>query len=166
LRPGSGGLRSKRSPHLALPRAEQPPKHDQLAGVIGVVVCDEQGFAQQVLALAPCKRFHKGSRCGVPEQLFKVLTVLLDLVDGVVPCTRVWRFRSVWPVRRRPLSGFVRAILIPAEVEDIALRDADMLNDLPGGVRITFPTPPGRSLSISASRSEAGMSWTAASKVA
>ncbi len=118
---------------LLVPCAEKAAQNDEFAEMIGGVVGDEQGFAEKILAVAPAEGLEEIG-FGLADEGFEVFEVLANGGDGGVPgVCGGWlgRFR---PVRVGPLEGMIAACGWRAEVEDVALGDAEMLEQLPGGV--------------------------------
>ncbi len=139
MRSGSGGWGTKLR---LLPGAEQAAEDDEFARVVGRVVGDEEGFTQQRLSFAPGEGFGEGCGVGCGEEMFEGLTVFIDLVDGVDPGVRGGRRGVGGPVGVGPLAGLVGvavAVVVAREVKDVALGDADVLEDLPGRVREVVP---------------------------
>src|SRR5215831_5843837 len=54
-------------------------------------------------------------------------------MDTLLPCIGIRRLRGLRPVAFGPLWGLV--VLVAAEFEDVPLRDAQVLEEHPGGVR-------------------------------
>jgi hypothetical protein len=103
------------------------------AMVVGGVVGDEEGFAQQVLAGAP----EEGLRevcAGLQDEGLELFAVMPHLFDGAVPCLGRWRLFLLRPVAVRPLHGVISTGGWRGEVEDVVLGDANVFEELPGGV--------------------------------
>jgi len=103
--------------------------HD-LAEVVGIVVGDEEGFAENGLAIAVGDLGVEIGR-GIRDKLTHGVEVVADLGDGAVPifgCGIGFR-----PISVRPFWRLVCGI--PAELEYIGGGDADMFEQLPSRVR-------------------------------
>src|ERR1700740_1360342 len=82
---------------LARPIAHCAPQIDELPEVIGVVISQHQGFAQNSLAVT-VRDFCAQVRLGVLYQLNHLLQVALKRLDRLLPRSRVrrdWRLRPV-----------------------------------------------------------------------
>src|ERR1700749_3247930 len=75
------GLRTS----LLVPRAEEAAEEDEFADVVGVVVGDEERFAEKILAVAPAKGFVEVGG-GFFDEGDKGLEVAMDRGNGFVPC--------------------------------------------------------------------------------
>jgi hypothetical protein len=117
-----------------VPGAEEAAEEDELAEMVGGVVGDEEGFAEEVLAFAPPEGFIEVG-AGVLDEGFEVFEVGVDRGDGLVPGVGIGRLVVFGPVVVGPLDGVVAAGRGCGEVEDVALGDAEMLEKLPGRVR-------------------------------
>ncbi len=118
---------------LNVPGAEEATEDDEFAEMVGVVVGDEEGFAEKVLALAPAERFEEVG-LWVFDECDEGFEVGVDEFDGAVPGVVGGWFGRLRPVVLRPAHGVVAAGGWRGEVEDVALGDAEMLEKLPGGV--------------------------------
>jgi ubiquinone/menaquinone biosynthesis C-methylase UbiE len=127
---GSVGFYRDQSHRRSLPDAERPAQRDQLAEMIRVVIGDEQDRAQvRLLPLA-------GRDCGeqihlsVADQQVQLLAIGLEIRNALVPRRRArWR-GTLRPVILRPLER-VDVLRIDTEVEEILLRYAHVLEELP-----------------------------------
>lgn len=118
---------------LWVPDVEEATDDDEFAEVVGVVVGDEKGFAEEVLAFAPAEGFVEVD-VGFGEEGFEGALVGADGGDGVGPGMGVGRRGGFGPVVIGPGDVFVAAGGRGAELEDVALGDAEVFEDLPGGV--------------------------------
>jgi hypothetical protein len=112
------------------PVAEQAAQRDHLPEVIGVVVGGQDRLAQQrVLPLAVRQRLEQvGARIG--DQPHHGLQIGAETGDGAVPGPGVGRLRAAGrPVPFRPARRDVRRVA--AELEDVPLRQAQVLEQLP-----------------------------------
>ena len=92
----------------------------------------EQRFAEDGLALAPGDlREEIGLR--IFHEILQGFCVAVDLVDAFVPGVGSGGLGGFRPVSFGPLRGFV--LCAAAELEDVGLRDADVLEEHPRGVR-------------------------------
>src|SRR5579885_3224029 len=113
------------------PGAVGPAEIDELAEVIGVVVGKEESFSEHGLAFAMRKSREKiGAR--IPHKLDHGSKVALERLDAGVPCVFAGRVGRLGPVA----AGKIRrdVIGIAAELEDVPLCDAGVLEKLPAGV--------------------------------
>ncbi len=74
-----------------MPCAEQAAEDDEFAKVVGVVVGDEESFAEEVLAVAPAEGFVEVG-VGLGEEGFELFGVAADGGDGLVPGVGGGRF--------------------------------------------------------------------------
>lgn len=100
--------------------------------MVGVVVGDQEGFAEDGLAVPPWD-FREQIGFGIADQLFQSGQIDLKRFDAFVPGRGARRGRGFGPVVVRPFGGDV--FRVAAEVEDVALRDAQMFEEHPGGMR-------------------------------
>src|SRR5207244_1481965 len=105
---------------------------DQLSQVIGVVVRDQQGLAEQGLSLA-VREFRKQVGPGIGDQFLHLLKILLKLLNAFFPGLFARRRFGSGPVVVGKL--LVRVFGIAAEIENILLRNAHVFEQLPGRVR-------------------------------
>ena len=117
---------------LLLPSAQKSAQSDQLPEMVCVMVGDQQGLAQDGLAIAP------GNWCievgsGISYQVVYRLEVFSKRLNAVVPCGCVGRRLCFRPVALRPRWRYVLAIT--AELENVPLCDAHMLEQHPCRVR-------------------------------
>src|SRR5579885_75329 len=117
------------------PSAEEAAEKKEFAEVIGVVVGDEEGFAEQRLTGAVGER---GEEVGVlladnPDQGVKSGT---EGMDGLVPGCGVGRSGRFWPVAGGKFRGDV--LWIARELEDVPLSDAHVFENFPRRVRGAF----------------------------
>ena len=117
-----------------MPDVEEAAEDDQFAKVVGGVVGDEQGFAEEVLAVAPAEGFVEIG-FGVFDEGDEVFEVGAHGGDGLVPGVGRGWLRRLGPVVVGPFDGVVAAGGRSGEVEDVALCDAEVLEELPRGVR-------------------------------
>ena len=97
------------------------------------MIGDEESFAEQVLAVAPTERFVEvGFR--ILYKRLKVFCVGTNSGDALIPGVTCWRLWGFWPVVVGPLHAVIAAGWRRGEVEDVALCDAKVIEDLPGGV--------------------------------
>ena len=82
---------------LLVPGAEETAKDDEFAEMVGVVVGDEEGFAEEVLAVAPAERFVEIGG-GIFDESFEGFEIGADGCDGFVPGVRRWAARAIGPV--------------------------------------------------------------------
>jgi hypothetical protein len=101
--------------------------------MVGVVIGDEEGFAQKILAFAPAEWFVKVGR-GIFDKSDEVFLVAVDGSDGLIPGMRGRWFGRLRPVVLRPTHGVVTAGGRRGEVKNVALGDAKVLQELPGRV--------------------------------
>jgi hypothetical protein len=116
---------------LGRPGTEEPSYYDQFPDVVRRVIGGEQQLSEIGLPLAMRNRGLELD-VGVPAQPLERRTVSLELLDAVVPGTRASGRRLAGPVIGGP--GELPVAGIDAEVEDIMLGDAEVLEQLPGGV--------------------------------
>src|SRR5207248_3461366 len=130
---GVGGTRrgSARSEALVLlPGAEQASQQNELAQVVRVVVGEHQRFTQHGLSGAVG---NAGKQVGlrVGHEALHDAQVALHLGHARVPGGGLWRGVVLGPVARRPLRRNV--LLALRELDDIPLRNADVLEQAPRG---------------------------------
>jgi len=118
---------------LLVPGAEETAEDDEFAEMVGVVVGDEEGFAEKVLAVAPAKGFEE-VRLRIFDERDEGFEIGVNDLDGTVPGVVGGWFGGLRPVVLWPAHGVVAAGGWRGEVEDVALGDAEMLEKLPGGV--------------------------------
>ena len=111
--------------------AQQAAQQQQLSQVIGVVVGYQQGLAQDGL---PLTMGDGGEEVGggVGDQLLQGCEVGAKSSEAFFPSVVGRR-----GVARRPVAGGEVQLFVfgvAAEVEDVPLRDAEVLQQLPGGV--------------------------------
>ena len=90
------------------------------------------------MTLAPGEGFREGGLVGFSEELEEGLAVGVDGVDGFLPGAWVGRGGGFGPVVVGPLFVVVVALGVVAEVQHVLLGDAEVLDDLPGGVGEAF----------------------------
>ena len=86
------------------------------------------------MTLAPGEGFREGGLVSFLEELEEGFAVGVDGVDGFLPGAGVGWGGGFGPVVVGPLFLFVVALGVVAEVEHVLLGDAEVLDDLPGGV--------------------------------
>ena len=101
--------------------------------MIGVVIGDEEGFAEKILTFAPAEWLVKVGG-GIFDKSDEVLLVAVDGSDGLIPGMRGGRFGRLRPVVLRPTNGVVTTGGRCGEVKNVALGDAKVLQKLPGRV--------------------------------
>ena len=106
-------------------------KH-QLAHVVRIVVSHQQYFPQQRLARTMFEP-RRQIRIRVGNQFFHGLRVFLELRHAGVPSGIIWRRFGARPVVVGPRLLFV--VGIAAEIENVFLRDPQVLQQLPRCVR-------------------------------
>jgi len=100
---------------LLLPSAQKSAQSDQLPEMVCVMVGDQQGLAQDGLAIAP------GNWCievgsGISYQVVYRLEVFSKRLNAVVPCGCVGRRLCFRPVALRPRRRYVLAITASSKV--------------------------------------------------
>jgi len=90
------------------------------------------------LALTPGEGFYERRFVSFLEELEEGFSVGVDGVDGLLPGGWGGRGGGFGPVVVGPLFLCVVALGVVAEVEHVLLGDAEVLDDLPGGVRKAF----------------------------
>ncbi|PYO27058.1 MAG: hypothetical protein DMD73_10645, partial [Gemmatimonadetes bacterium] len=146
-----------------LPGAEQAAQQHELAQMVRVVVGEHQRFAQHGLAAAVRDA---GEQVGlwVGHEALHGAEVPLHLGHARLPSGRVGRGVLLWPVARRPLRGDVLRAL--GELDDIPLRDADVLEQAPRSERLPGgPRAPERGRPIADRVSKRDMGVTAAQQL-
>jgi hypothetical protein len=106
--------------------------HHQLAQVISIVVCHQERFTKQGLSFA-MRNFGGEIASRIGDQLAYGFKVSEDLFHAFVPGFVAGRRFGFGPVFVRPLGRRVFGIF--AELKDVPLGNADMLQQLPGSVR-------------------------------
>ena len=101
--------------------------------MVGVVIGDEEGFAQKILTFAPTEWLVKVGR-GIFNKSDEVFLVAVDGSDGLIPGMCGGRFGRLRPVVLRPTHGVVTTGGRCGEVKNVALGDAKVLQKLPGRV--------------------------------
>src|SRR5712692_4261222 len=97
-----------------------------------MVICQHQRLAQNGLAV-PMRNLRKQIRARILYQSNHLVQVVLELLHAFVPIGFAYRARRFWPIAFRK-SG--RDMLsVAAEFENVPLRDARMLQQLPTSVR-------------------------------
>jgi len=97
--------------------------------MVGVVIGDEEGFAQKILAFAPAEWFVKVGR-RIFDKSDEVFLVAVDGSDGLIPGMRGRCFGRLRPVVLRPPHGVVTASGRRGEVKNVALGDPEMFKQL------------------------------------
>jgi len=122
--------------HLPLtalcPRSKRAADRDDLAEVIGVVIGDEEKRAEAGL-VALARRDQRVEIRGLARQLLELLAFAREGRNRLVPRGRVRRRGMLGPVVVRPFH-LVDVLRVHAEVEDVLLRDAHVLEQLPHGM--------------------------------
>ena len=90
------------------------------------------------MAGAPGKGFDELGVGGGGQELVEGGAIGADLVEGLLPGASVGRFGLGGPVGVGPLARLVGAVEVVGEGEHVVLGDADVFDDLPGGVREIF----------------------------
>ena len=103
--------------------------------MVRVVVGDEQGFAEDGLAVSP-GNFCEQISLRIADQFFHGFRIILESLDALVPRCGAWRRRGFGPVIIGPFGGDI--FWVAAEVENVALRDAQVFEKHPGGMRQAF----------------------------
>ena len=124
--------RDARSASGGRPAAEQPPDENQLSHVICRVIGDEQQLTDVRLVFA--LRNPRAEVDGrIRGELLERGPVLPILPYRLVPRAGGGRFGRSGPVVSRPFA--LPVLRGGAEVEDVLLRDPQVLEELPSGVR-------------------------------
>jgi hypothetical protein len=97
------------------------------------MLSDEEGFAEKVLTVAPAERFEEIG-AGILDEGFEVLEVGGDKGYRLLPGVGRWGLGGLRPIVVGPCDGMVATGGGRREVEDVALGDAQVLEELPGGV--------------------------------
>ena len=126
------GFLNKHESNGLFPDAERAADVQQLSEMIRVVVGEQQQCAQVGLLLVP-GRNARIQIPGVAGDLFHLLAIAREGGDAGVPRPAVGRRRVLRPVVVGPLAA-VDVLGVDAEIEDVFLRDAHVLEQLPGGV--------------------------------
>src|SRR5437667_278672 len=117
----------------SLPGPEQASEQHKLSHVIGVVIGEDERFAQHGLSSA-VRDLREQIDLRVAYQSLHLSEVALHLGGALVPGCLVGRRVAYGPVARRPVGGDVFRAL--RELDDIPLRDPDVLEDAPRGERL------------------------------
>lgn len=115
--------------------AENTTQNQEFAQVVGVVVGDEEGFAEDGLAGAVRER-REEVRVFVLHEFDHGVEIGVEGFDRVVPGFGVGRRGRFWPVAGRPIRRNV--FRVAREFEDVPLRKAHVFEHFPGGVRGAF----------------------------
>jgi hypothetical protein len=100
-----------------------------ISGVVG----DEKRFAKEILTVSPTEGFEEvGIR--FRDEGFEKLKIFADGRDGGVPGVRGGWFGRFRPVFFGPLERMITAGGRRRKMEDVPLCNAQMLEELPGGV--------------------------------
>jgi hypothetical protein len=118
---------------LFVPDAEEAAKNYELTEMISGVVGDEKRFAKEILAVAPAEGLEEVG-FGPGDEGFEVFEVFVDGCDGGVPGVGGRRLGRFGPVIGGPLQRVIATGGRRGEVEDVALGDAEVLEELPGRV--------------------------------
>ena len=115
------------------PGAERPADGDELAQVVSVVVGHQKNGAQ--VRLRSLAGWDQPIQIDLPigRELFQGLAIGFEGRDAPVPCLCGRRGGLTGPVVVRPLQ-LVHVSLVDAEVEDVLLRNAHVLEQLPRGM--------------------------------
>lgn len=135
---------------------QQAAHQNDFADVVGGVVGNEQGLAQNGLAGAVRDG---GQQVGARrvQQMQKPLPVLPDMVQGCLPLLFIGGSVGGRPVALRKFWRLVFGV--DGELHNIPLRDADMLDQLPDGVgHVRHALVPGFGREVSGSFFEGGVS--------
>ena len=100
--------------------------------MVGVVIGQEQGFAEDGLAVAPGDAGEQVS-LGILHERLHGLQVAAELLDAFGPGCGGGRGRSFRPVAFGPFRGDV--FFVAAEFEDIPLGQTEVFEEHPGRVR-------------------------------
>src|ERR1700680_317750 len=100
------------------PRVEQTAEDDEFAEMVGVVVGDKEGFAEEVLAFTPAKGFEE-VRLRVFDERDEGFEIGGNDLDGAVPGFVGGWLGGLRPVVLRPAHGVVAAGGWRGEVEDV-----------------------------------------------
>lgn len=119
---------------LCRPDPQQPSQRQQLSDMIRIVVDDEDSFAQKILSVSPRKR---GNEIVAPiaEYLNQGIPVRQHRRNRSFPCIAARRFGGFGPVALRKWQLLIDPVVIGAEAENVILRNPDVLQQLPCGVR-------------------------------
>ena len=117
-----------------MPDAEEAAKDNELTEMIRGVVGDKKRFAEKILSVAPTEGLEEiGLWPG--DESFELLKIGANGGDRSIPgVRRGWRGR-LGPVLFGPFEWMVAAGGRGGKVEDVALGDAEVFEELPGGVR-------------------------------
>jgi hypothetical protein len=118
---------------LFVPDAEEAAKNNELTEMISGVVSDEKRFAKKILAVAPAEGFEEVG-VGFGDESFEELEVFADRGDRCIPGVCGGWLGGLGPVLFGPLERMVAAGGRRGELEDVPLGDAEMLEELPGGI--------------------------------
>ena len=125
-------LRKTAGKLVSLPCAQQPAQKNQFSDVVGIVVGHLERFAEQALAIA-VREWGEQVRRRSGNKLPHGLVIGTKARDALVPCMRVGRFGGGGPVAGRPVGR--RVFGIAAEFQHVPLRDSEVFEQFPGGVR-------------------------------
>ena len=114
------------------PGAEGAAEVDELAEVIGIVVGEDEGFAQNGLALA-VGDFGVEIGARIFDELNHFAQIVFKGFDGFVPLFFARRDRGLRPVAFGKFGRDVR--VIAAKFQNVPLGDADVFEELPPRVR-------------------------------
>src|SRR5215469_11203118 len=102
--------------------------------MIGVMVGYQERFAQQVLPLTPAEGLVEvGGWLG--DEGFEDLEVFADSGDGRVPGVSGGRLGRLGPVAVRPFHGLITAGGRSGKINNVALSETEVLENLPSRVR-------------------------------
>src|SRR5262245_29601329 len=116
------------------PRSQQPSHQHQLADVLRRVVRDQQELSEERLAVAS-RNFGEQVALRIVNHLLHRLSIASIRSNARIPGLRIRRLRGRRPVVRRPIPFDV--FRVAAEIENVLLHDADVLEQLPRGIRET-----------------------------
>jgi hypothetical protein len=117
---------------ISSPCAKHAPDCDQFAEVVGIVVDDEDQLAQIGLTRA-VRDAGEQIDFGIRGETLQRLEIAVERSDSGIPSAVRGRRGVCRPVVVGPLHFAI--VRVEAEVENIVLRDADVLHDLPRRMR-------------------------------
>ena len=98
--------------------------------MIGIVIGNQQDGAQVGLPILAGRNRRKQIEVGIQHQLLQPLAIGSEVLDAPVPGTRIGRRGALGPVVVRPIER-VDVSRVRGEVEEVLLRDPDVLEQLP-----------------------------------
>ena len=117
----------------SVPRSQRFPDGDQLSDVVSVVIGNDEDRSEPGLVRLAGRHWREGVERRLRDERLQCLSIEPEQRDRFVPRGVVGRLRRGRPVIVGPCA-IVDVVGIRAEVQQIALRDAHVLDQLPWGV--------------------------------